>query len=150
MSFYARLNHPKRRHQTTPEELLAAAFATDFAMVLAVVLAEAGHVSQHTAVAARCAVERIEEGGYRLSGITLEVRAEVLGLSQEEFEHLAQAADEICPISVGLRGNVPVSVSAILEEQSEYDASSGSVLEGERLDILEHEVAGLVPYHVGV
>jgi len=61
----------------------------------------------------------MEEGGYKLSGITLEIRAQLPGLSQEELERLAQAANEICPISIGLRNNVPVSVAAILEEQSE-------------------------------
>jgi osmotically inducible protein OsmC len=116
VSFYARLNHPKRRHQTTPEELLAAAHATDYAMVLAVVLAESGHDPRRATVAARCAIERLEAGGFKLSGVTLEVRADVPGVSQEELERLALVANEICPISLGLLDNVPVSVTAVLEQ----------------------------------
>jgi osmotically inducible protein OsmC len=119
VSFYARLNHPKRRHQTTPEELIAAAHATDFAMVLAVVLTEAGRNSQRTTVSARCAMERLEEGGYKLSGVTLEVRAQVPGASQQELEQLAQAANEICPLSIALSNSVPVSITAVLEHETE-------------------------------
>jgi len=114
VSFYARLNHPKRKQQTTPEELLAAAHALDFAMVLAVVLTEAGHNPQSALVDARCAIERLEEGGFKLSSVTLDVRVRVEGVSQEELERLAQSAHAICPLSLALRNNVQVIISANL------------------------------------
>lgn len=115
VSFYARLNHPKRRQQTTPEELLAAAHAADFAMVLAVVLAEAGHPPGAIDVDATCAWERLEEGGYKLSSMHLDVRARVPGIGPDELARLVSQANEISPLSMALRGNVDLMVEATLE-----------------------------------
>src|SRR5438552_18936321 len=67
VSFYGRVNHPKRRHQTTPEELLAAACAVDFAMVFSAVLSEAAHPPKRLIVSAVCVLERLIEGGFKLA-----------------------------------------------------------------------------------
>ena len=117
VSFYARLNHPKRKHQTTPEELLAAAHATDFAMVMAVAMSEAGHTPQRTVVDAVCAMERLEEGGYKLFSMVLKVLVRADGLDQGELDLLAGKANEMCPLSLALRGNIEISVTATLDQE---------------------------------
>ncbi len=114
VSFYARLNHPKRRYQTTPEELLAAAHATDFAMIMAVVLSEAGHTPESVQIDATCSWERLEQGGYKIFAMALDVQVRAPGLDVDELSRLAAQANELSPISLALRNNVEITVSAAL------------------------------------
>jgi osmotically inducible protein OsmC len=45
----------------------------------------------------------------------LDVRGEVPGINDEEFERAAQEADEICPVTNALRGNVEIRLQTHLE-----------------------------------
>ena len=42
------------------------------------------------------------------------MRGEVPGISEEDFQRLAEAAKDGCPISGALKGNVELSVEATL------------------------------------
>ncbi len=101
--------------KTSPEELLAAAHASCFAMAFAATLARQKTPPQRLSVAAVCALDRQEGGGFRVSTMTLEVRGAVQGLDQAGFAAAAQTAEQGCPISNALRGNVEVRVNATLE-----------------------------------
>lgn len=95
---------------TTPEELLGAAHAGCFAMAFANELASAGHTP--TRVAATAAVSfDIAKGG--ITGSHLLVHAEVPGISEEEFQKIAAAAKEGCPVSKALAG-VNITLEATL------------------------------------
>lgn len=101
--------------QTSPEELVAAAHSACFAMQLSANIAEAGGTPQALEVSADVSLgpDR-DNGGFRLTGIRLTVRAEVDGLDAAAFEKAAQAAKEGCPVSKALTG-VDITLDAALE-----------------------------------
>ena len=55
-----------------------------------------------------------ENGGFRLTGITLTVRGEVEGLDAAGFEKAAQGAKAGCPVSKALTG-VEITLDAALD-----------------------------------
>src|SRR5690348_8600699 len=101
---------------TSPEELIAAAHSACFAMQLSANIAQAGGTPQALEVQADVSLGPDEEnGGFRLTGITLTVRGEVEGLDAAGFERAAQEAKAGCPVSKALTG-VEISLDAALED----------------------------------
>ena len=101
---------------TGPEELLAAAHATSFAMALAGELERAGVSPRDTwqlDVADLVTLVQTETG-WRVVASRLAVRGDVAGLDGAQFGALAAAALKVCPISQALGGNVAVSLDAVL------------------------------------
>ena len=106
----------ERAHRTTsPEELLAAAHASCFAMALSHTLGEAGNPPQRLSVAAAVSFEP-SDGGFAVTTSRLKVRGVVPGVDDEAFAEAARGAAEGCPISGALSGNVEISVEAELEQ----------------------------------
>jgi osmotically inducible protein OsmC len=99
--------------KTSPEELLAAAEAECYAMVLTNMLSKAGNTPDSLKVTAVCTVEK-EGSGLKITTIRLEVEGEVPGVDGETFSRTAQEAEQSCPVSNTLRGNVDISVHAQL------------------------------------
>lgn len=99
---------------TNPEELIAAAHAGCFTMAFSNVLQQAGHAPK---VLATEAVVRMDQqgGGFKITGVTLRVRGHAEGLDQAQFQQLAEQAEQGCPVSGALRGNLEISVEAIYE-----------------------------------
>ena len=52
-----------------------------------------------------------------ITTMDLNVRGEVPGMRNEEFESAAREAEQECPVSNALRGNVEIRVQAQLSEQ---------------------------------
>ena len=98
---------------TSPEELIAAAHSSCFAMQLSAVIAEAGGTPQSLEVTADVSLGPDPSGGFRLTGIALKVVGEVDGLDAGGFEKAAQAAKETCPVSKALTG-VTITLDASL------------------------------------
>ncbi len=99
---------------TSPEELIAAAHSSCYAMQLSALVAEAGGTPQALDVQADVSLGPDPAGGFKLTGIKLTVRGEVDGLDAEGFEKAAQAAKAGCPVSKALTG-VDISLDAALE-----------------------------------
>ena len=97
--------------RTSPEELIAAAHASCFAMALSHALGEAGSPPDKVQVNAACTFVP----GQGITTMRLEVRASVPGLDESGFDRALEDAKEGCPVSGALRGNVDISVSATLE-----------------------------------
>lgn len=100
--------------RTSPEEFLASAHASCFAMALSNVLAKGGTPSRRLQVQATVTFEQAE-GGYRVASSALSVRGTVPGIDAAGFQRAAEDAKENCPISRALRGNVTLSVQGTLE-----------------------------------
>jgi len=100
--------------KTSPEELLAAAQAECYAMVLSNLLGKQGKTPERLEVTAVCTVER-QEGGLKITTMKLDAKGRVPDLSQEEFTRVAEEGEKSCPVSNALRGNVELSVRAELE-----------------------------------
>jgi osmotically inducible protein OsmC len=114
------VSFPKRAAEeaggtTSPEEHVAAAHSACFAMQLSANIAQAGGTPESLEVTADVTLgpDR-ENGGFRLTGITLTVRGEVAGLDAAGFEKAAQEAKAGCPVSKALTG-VDITLDAELE-----------------------------------
>src|SRR6478735_8585640 len=99
---------------TSPEELIAAAHSSCYAMQLSAVVADAGGTPQALDVQADVSLGPDPAGGFRLTGIKLTVRGKVEGLDAAGFEQAAQAAKVGCPVSKALTG-VEITLDAALE-----------------------------------
>ena len=99
---------------TSPEELIAAAHSSCYAMQLSALIAAAGGTPQSLDVTADVTLGPDPAGGFAISGITLTVRGEVDGLDAAGFEKAAQAAKEGCPVSKALTGTT-ITLDAGLE-----------------------------------
>src|SRR6188472_4547463 len=93
--------------KTSPEELIAAAHASCFAMALALLI-DANHTPpERLAVSAACMLDEVE-GAPRITRVELTVRAQVPGLEAGIFEGIVGEAADLCPVSNALRGNVEI------------------------------------------
>jgi lipoyl-dependent peroxiredoxin len=99
---------------TSPEELIAAAHSSCYAMQLSHLIGQAGGTPQALDVQADVSLGPDPAGGSRLTGIKLTVRGEVEGLDDAQFAKAAQDAKAGCPVSKALTG-VDISLDAQLE-----------------------------------
>jgi lipoyl-dependent peroxiredoxin len=99
--------------KTSPEELIAAAHASCFAMAFSAGLARAGTPGEKLEVSAAVTFDKVE-AGWRIKSSALEVKGWVKGVDQAAFEKAALAAKDGCPVSQALKGNVELSVKATL------------------------------------
>ncbi len=73
-------------------------------MQLSALIADAGGQPRCLEVTANVSLGPDPAGGFRLTGIALEVHGEVEGLDKAAFEAAAQAAKQTCPVSKALTG----------------------------------------------
>ena len=99
--------------KTSPEELLAAAHASCYAMALSATLA--GNMTPPTRldVTAECTFDRVGDK-WKVTTMELSVRGVVPNINSAEFEELARIGESGCPISNALRNNVDIKVNALL------------------------------------
>jgi osmotically inducible protein OsmC len=95
--------------KTSPEELIAAAHASCFAMALSLVLGENETPPARVDVSAACTLGEVG-GAPRITTVELIVRAQVPGLEATELEPMVARAAELCPVSNALRNSVEINV----------------------------------------
>lgn len=110
VTFASRVEQPEG--MTSPEELIASAHATCYAMALSNTLAEKGTPPERLTVDAVCT---LDDESLRITTMDLDVRGEVPDIGEEEFEDAAREADEICPVTNALRGNVEIRLNTSLD-----------------------------------
>jgi osmotically inducible protein OsmC len=101
--------------RTSPEELLAGAHASCYAMAFSNTLATSGTPPERLHVTATVSLDPKEGGGVEVTRSALEVTGVVPGLDQDGFQAAADQAELGCPISNAIRNNVQVTVHATLE-----------------------------------
>jgi len=101
--------------QTSPEELIAASHAGCYAMALSMTLTQAGNPPESLDASAKVALAEASGGGYEVTRSELTVKGRVPGLDADGFEKAAKEAEQACPISNAMRGNVEISVNAEFE-----------------------------------
>ena len=97
--------------KTSPEELIAAAHGSCFAMALSNVLAQGGTPPERLEISAVCTFD-VDE--VKVSSSTLDIRGYVPGMDVEDFQSAVEQAEQGCPVSNALRGNVEMRVNATL------------------------------------
>ena len=98
---------------TNPEELIAAAHAGCFSMAFSGALGRAGHPPQSIETTAKVHINKTDEG-FRIQKIELTTDANVPGISQAEFDEIAEGAKKGCPVSVALGGVGEIVLNATL------------------------------------
>jgi lipoyl-dependent peroxiredoxin len=98
---------------TNPEELIAAAHAGCFSMALSADLGRAGHTAETVETTATVHLE-LDPAPPTITRIVLDTRAKVPGISDEEFQELAEAAKRNCPVSRALGAVESIEVNAEL------------------------------------
>ena len=113
VSWAARTEAPGGK--TSPEELIAAAHASCYAMAFSGVLAGDKHPPEQLRVSSVVTFAPKAGGGFHIASSALTVRGRVPGLDQRRFEELAREGEAGCPVSNALRDNVAITVQATLE-----------------------------------
>ncbi len=108
VSWGARTEEPGGK--TSPEELIAAAHAACFCMALANELSKLGHAPDRLEVQATCTFVP----GEGVTTMALDVTAEIAGVDEAVFRDGLAAAEQSCPVSNALRGNVDIQVDGQL------------------------------------
>ena len=98
---------------TNPEELIAAAHASCFAMALSLVLSEAGHPPESIRARARVQL-RIVDDLPTLAKVDLEAEGVVPDLDDDAFRSYAEEAKTGCPVSRALAGVPEITLDARL------------------------------------
>jgi osmotically inducible protein OsmC len=112
VSWAARTNESKQ--QTSPEELIAAAHASCYAMAFSNYLATNHSAPESLEVTSTVGFGDNPAGGKKVTHSKLTVKGKVPGMDAATFKDAATKAEQQCPVSNALRGNVDITVDASL------------------------------------
>ena len=88
---------------TNPEELIAAAHAVCYCMILSSTLGKRDLTPTRITTRTTVSLDPQHPGGTKITRSRLEVTAEVPGLDENTFREIAQEAERACPVSNALR-----------------------------------------------
>ncbi len=100
---------------TSPEELIAAAHSSCYAMALSAQIGNAGGTVQSLDVTADVTLGPDPAGGFRISKIKLTVRGKADGIDAAAFQQAAEGAKAGCPVSKALAGVDDIELDAGFE-----------------------------------
>ena len=113
VSFPRRIGDPQQG--TSPEELIAGAHATCFAMVINAAIGKKGGSIEKTQVVCTVTADKSDAG---IKIITSKLSLVVEGLKGMEpgaFDAFAKEAEKGCPVSNALRGNLAIEVETAVK-----------------------------------
>jgi osmotically inducible protein OsmC len=110
VTWTSRAEDPQGR--TSPEDLLAAAHASCFAMALSGALADAGHPADELRTSATVTFVP----GTGITKIALSVRGRVPNIGEGAFREAAEGAKTGCPVSQALASVPEIALDARLED----------------------------------
>ncbi len=99
---------------TNPEELIAAAHAGCYSMALSGNLGRAGFEPEGVETTATVTIERSGDG-FAITAIRLATTARVAGITDDQFQEVAAATKDTCPVSGALAAVPTIAVEARLE-----------------------------------
>jgi osmotically inducible protein OsmC len=102
--------------KSTPEELLAAAHASCFAMALSQILTMDHHIPEQLRVAVATTLDQVNNNGpYLITREELDVSGRVSGLDEAGFLQAVESAKAICAVGLAIKGNVEIVYKARFE-----------------------------------
>ena len=101
--------------RTSPEELLAAAHATCYALSLAGEVASAGGDVEQLEVRCTITMNEVSGKGHVIVASDIDAKGRVSGLDGDGFRQVAGVADAECPFSALIRASATVTVQATLD-----------------------------------
>ena len=99
---------PGKPGTSTPEHLFAAGYAACFGSAAEFVGRQLKLNPSNIEIKAAVSIGPREAGGF---GLKVDLVANIAGLSQADAEKLVHAADQVCPYSNAIRGNVEVGIT---------------------------------------
>jgi lipoyl-dependent peroxiredoxin len=111
---WASRSEKRSEGKTSPEELVAAAHSSCFSMALSNILSEGGHEPERLEVTSTVSFDMVD-GAPTVTTSRLTVRGRVPGIDDNAFLEAARDAEQNCPISRAIKGNVEISLDARLE-----------------------------------
>ncbi len=110
VSFVRRIGEPEG--VTSPEELIAAAHAACYVMVVSGALGRANGSAKALHVSCTVGADK-GDAGIKITTSRLDIRAEGLtGMDAATFVKMAKEAEGKCPVSNALRGSLTIEVNA--------------------------------------
>ena len=97
---------------TNPEELIGAAHAGCFTMAMSKGLGEANFTAEKMETWAEVTLEQ-KDGGFEITAVHLALKANIPGIDDAQFQKIAAATKEACPVSKVL--NAKITLDAKLE-----------------------------------
>lgn len=97
---------------TNPEELIGGAHAGCFSMAFSLQLGNAGYTPDSIDTKAKVTLEK-DGDGFSITKVHLDMTAKIPGIDDDEFQNIAKAAKEGCPVSKLL--NADISLDAKLQ-----------------------------------
>jgi osmotically inducible protein OsmC len=101
---------------TNPEELIAAALAGCYSMALNATLEKQGTPADEVHSQASVHFGK-DDAGFAIRSIDLETKAVVKGITDKDFQQIAENVKETCPVSKALAA-VPIRLTASLANSS--------------------------------
>lgn len=112
-SFKSRTEDVHGHAGTNPEELIGAAHAGCFTMMLSSLLSTNGTPPQELKTVATISTTPNEGGGFSIAKSDLVLHARVANISETDFQKLAKQAKENCPVSRAL-STLEITLTATL------------------------------------
>ncbi|MDB5260969.1 MAG: organic hydroperoxide resistance protein [Adhaeribacter sp.] len=96
---------------TNPEQLFAAGYAACFQSALLLIAGKQRvQLEKDSTVTANVSLNQLDNGGY---GLSVRLNVDLKSLDKEQAKQLVHQAHEVCPYSVGTRGNINVELNVV-------------------------------------
>lgn len=96
---------------TNPEQLFAAGYAACFQSALLVVAGKHHErLNPESTVTAHVDLNQLDSGGY---GLSVKLSVDLQGVDKEKAKQMVDEAHQICPYSIGTRGNIEVELEVV-------------------------------------
>lgn len=97
--------------KTNPEQLFAAGYAACFQGALLVVAARhKERLDPASTVTAQVDLNKTDDGGF---GLGVKLSVDLKGMDKDKAKQMVDEAHQICPYSVGTRGNIDVELEIV-------------------------------------
>ncbi|WP_205502196.1 organic hydroperoxide resistance protein [Rufibacter psychrotolerans] len=96
---------------TNPEQLFAAGYSACFQSALQLVASKQQiKLDEKSTVTANVGLDQFEDGRY---GLSVQLDVKINGVDRAKAEELVAQAHEVCPYSVGTKGNIDVKLNVL-------------------------------------
>ncbi len=97
---------------TNPEELVGAAHASCYAMAMSLGLGEKDLTADEINAKATVTLSKVD-GGFAVTKVHLDVNAKIPGISEADFQEVAEATKKNCPISKLLTAEITLDAKLL-------------------------------------
>ena len=96
---------------SNPEQLFAAGYASCFQSALMLVAGKQRiNLEKESTVTAQVSLNQLDNGNY---GLSVKLDVDLKNIDKEQARQLVDQAHEVCPYSVGTRGNINVELNVV-------------------------------------